>query len=119
MQSLVYAVFRVAVFRVAVFAVFSVYAVFSVAALFSFPAWLKPVLASVLCLRLPFFPMAEDRVVCDPSITVGDLESVFTSFFAMHSRDLQPLLDSWSMETWKTSPKALEDLLFNKTLGCL
>ena len=52
---------------------------------------------------------AEDaRVVCDPSISVADLEKALEFFTVMGFRNLQPVLDAIrdAKCTWKTSPKA-------------
>ena len=59
--------------------------------------------------------MADDRVLCDPCLTVGDLEKVFTLYFAATSKDLQPLLNICEADTWKTAPKALMGFPFSKT----
>ena len=48
----------------------------------------------------------EERLLCDPSIGIADLEYAFTEYFALASRDLQCLLDKFACETWKTAPKA-------------
>ena len=53
---------------------------------------------------------AEDaRVVCDPSISVADLEKTLEELFTVIGfRNLQPILDAIrdAKCTWKTSPKA-------------
>ena len=48
-----------------------------------------------------------DRVRCDPCLSVGDLEACFMVYFSRTQRNLQPLLDGFAQETWKTAPKAL------------
>ena len=79
----------------------------------SIPAWLKRSVFRLLnfsALAANYFAvyiMADDRVLCDPCLTVGVLEKVFTLYFAATSRDLQPLLNVFGAETWKTAPKAL------------
>ena len=48
-----------------------------------------------------------DRVRCDPCLSVGDIEACFLQYFSRCQRKLEPLLDSFAQETWKTPPKAL------------
>ena len=95
----------------------------------SIPAWLKidvfrllnfsgtNLLCCLDCFTLLSTMATDDRVVSDPCLTVGDLEKVFTQFFAHTSRDLQPVLDVFlnGAETWKTAPKALMGFPFLKT----
>ena len=86
----------------------------------SIPAWLK-----IGVFRLPtslapiyfavYIMATDDRVLCDPCLTVGDLEKVFTLYFAATSRNLQPVLDVCQADTWKTAPKALMGFPFLKT----
>ena len=95
----------------------------------SIPAWLKisvfrllnfsgtNLLCCLDCFTLLSTMATDDRVLCDPCLTVGDLEKVFTLYFADTSRNLQPVLDFClnGAETWKTAPKALMGFPFLKT----
>ena len=93
----------------------------------SIPAWLKievfrllnfsgtNLLCCLDCFTLLSTMATDDRVLCDPCLTVGDLEKVFVAYFAATSRNLQILLDVFQAETWKTAPKALMGFPFLKT----
>ena len=74
---------------------------------------LPPVISfAALCLLMAALSDDGDRVRCDPCLSVGDLEACFMVYFSRTQRNLQPLLDGFAQETWKTAPKALMGFFF-------